>query len=555
MAATPIPLTAGFEHRASAETRARAWALAEIDPGLQPVEAECRLAADGAESETCPGVVLVHGRFPLAVAVLEDSVFIVVDAELVEGRPGPRFDTVRRHVEHFADLGYEEMFDHGRGCVVAVRDVLPHLVADLARASGSRRFQGIARDARLGFVLGALIVVIFDQLFRTAMGAPRSWAMSLAFAVVLGLVLSGWQYRHARAALDAKIRRLREEIVSGGPAPTARFVFRMRRRRFWLEAIPTAVVGGFALFGAIAGSMLAVIVFGVVFASTLAQIILARRAFVVMDESGIEGLGVRGRRHLAYADIDEVRVRLDWWKIGAGGAAIWCSGSLEHSEQMLDVLWDRIDRVLADVAAAWPAGADDDLDRIERRIAAERARPRMVRWQGARPPRPLWMWVRGLRHPLRRQYRWQQHLLTRGRVAWARVVAGANQIYEKPTGESIDVPAVVIMVRDASPATTILEIEAMLSERSAEFERVLQALVTDGAFPLGVELPLELNRGRHAYCTSLVVARRALPLGHVRSLWLPLLIDPEVCPYAMVVPLPCWPRGLRRRWSAGQLNV
>jgi hypothetical protein len=222
---------------------------------------------------------------------------------------------------------------------------------------------------------------------------------------------------------------------------------------------------------------------------------------------------------------------------------------------MLEVLWDRIDRVPADPRVAWPDGADDDLDGIERRLAAARARSRMVRWRGARSPRPLWMWVRGLRHSLRGQYRWQPHLLRRGRVAWARVVAGANQIYEKPTEKSIDVPAVVIIVRDASPTTTILEIEAMLSERGAEFDSLLQALVTDGAFPLGVELPLELNRGRHAYCTSLVVARRALPLGHVRSLWLPLLIDPEVCPYAVVVPLPCWPRGLRRRWSAGKLSL
>ena len=82
----------------------------------------------------------------------------------------------------------------------------------------------------------------------------------------------------------------------------------------------------------------------------------------------------------------------------------------------------------------------------------------------------------------------------------------------------------------------------------ARFER---ALARNAGFPLMARVPPALTGGRPVYCTSLMTRRRDLPLGHLRSLWLPILVDPVACPFTIVVPPHYWSPGVRRQWKSG----
>jgi hypothetical protein len=95
---------------------------------------------------------------------------------------------------------------------------------------------------------------------------------------------------------------------------------------------------------------------------------------------------------------------------------------------------------------------------------------------------------------------------------------------------------------DNSAATTVEE------QRVAEDAASFWDALGDG-FPMRVEVPASLTEGHLVYCTSLMIARRDIPLGHLRSFWLPLLVDAPNCPFALVAPLSYWDESLRRLWK------
>jgi len=84
-----------------------------------------------------------------------------------------------------------------------------------------------------------------------------------------------------------------------------------------------------------------------------------------------------------------------------------------------------------------------------------------------------------------------------------------------------------------------------------EIARFRTALGRNAGFPLLVTVPPALVNGHTVYCTSLMMNGRDVPLGYLRSWWLPVMVDPRACQFAVVVPLRYWGAPVRRQWKRG----
>ena len=568
VAAAPLPLTAAFEHRVSAAVRQHAWALAERFPSLEPIETICTLADNDGPAITRSGVVLLDRRFPVWLAMFDDMVFFSVDTELIGRETRARFEAVRRYVGHLGTQGYAVVFDHASNSRVPLTDALPTLVSGLARRGGSRGFARITEDARWGFLGGASTVFVLDAALNTMRAHPRPLWASALHGLVVGLTLAGVQRYWARAALMARLRQIREEIVTGR-GPGERLVFRASRGKQRFELACAFLVACFALASYLAGVWLGVAVFGTVLVLGAMPIVFRSRAHVVLDGYGIEGHTRGGRVRVSYRDVEEIRHRAfpEMLIVRSSAHGLWVPRQLQDFEQLLDVLWDRVEHADRGDAATRdappPAALAMARDALARARAAGTAPgPHTL----ARPP--LWLLVPWRRHALRGQYRSQARLLRQGQIVWAYVVWAATTLYGRPTdSDTFDMPATVLYGTDAVLAERPERLHPVAlriwgedevggpdlthpgaQEDVAAFRR---ALSNAAGMVLNQPVPRALADGLTLFCTTLVVVRRHVPLGQLHRAWLPILVDAPACRFAIVVPWWYWDVETRQWWKAG----
>src|SRR5215831_14254022 len=294
--ARAVPLTAGSDVRASADVRRDAWDLAERFPSLEPIEALCRLEGASA-ADLRPGVVLLDRHFPIWLAVLDDRVFVAVNCELLEGAARERFAAAGSYVAFLAERGFRWLVDHRSKTSREVDTSGSGLVPLLAAAGSSRRFDQLRTDRRLGFLSGFLGFAVGDLLITGTRPTVAALALSLVKGAALGLVITAVQYYQARSALDARLRQIRDEIISDA-APAERLHFGKPRVRLWSDLF--AVV----LFGALTAFVYPVnnwrfFVFLAAFLIACCGALRHRRGEVALDGQGIEGGGraVRAREN------------------------------------------------------------------------------------------------------------------------------------------------------------------------------------------------------------------------------------------------------------------
>jgi hypothetical protein len=556
--AVPVALTAGFESRAAARVRQVAWDLAERWSSLLPVEATCTIRSSARpRPHTQAGVVLLDRRFPIWLVVLDECVVLSVETELLDGRVRDRFEAARAYLERLVDLGYALMVNPRTEEVAGAVDRLPFLVADLARGGDTGRFESLKRDSRLGFIAAALAVMVLDQVGNVARSVPRGFLTSVVHGLALGTVLAGLQHFYARRVLRERLDQIRRAILGDDPLAGAR---RYSRARWWvwLQGGSTAFIGVLAVASLVAQFPLGIIVFGGVVLGGVASIVLGRRAFVVLDDHGIEGLGLRGRVRIAYCDVEDARERVftDFLVLTTHEKQIWISKHLHRYGELAEILVARLHR--RDTAPSTSAVDATALTRLRARLDDVRRRHAFgLERDIARSP--FWMMLRARRHPLRRQYRRQRHLLRHGSVVWGYVIFAHDSLFEAPLDQPLlDAPAVVVFDPAGGDIADLARVAervgpAIFNPDSAPLHDASLVTWFNGGMdsPLTTAVPPDLSDGRPMRCARLMVVRKHLPLRCLRSPWIPLLVDRGACDCCIILPRRHWDAVTRRIWQMG----
>jgi len=171
---------------------------------------------------------------------------------------------------------------------------------------------------------------------------------------------------------------------------------------------------------------------------------------------------------------------------------------------------------------------------------------------------PLWMLLR--RNPLRGQYLRQRHLLRHGQLALARVITANRLLYRAPRDEwRFDAPAIVLYTLDVADCPSSEELLDDLAARLSDphddaTEWFARTMAETRGLPLTVRVPEAHSGPLAVYCTTVMVVRRHLPLGSLKSPWLPLLVSPATR-FAVVLPPRFWGAEMRAAWIRGDVRI
>ena len=546
--ATPISITAGSESRAPADVRRLGIALGDRFPSLETIEALCRFDGGDGEEAAAPGLILLDRRFPIWIALVEQTAFVTIDTELLDGDPRAHVRRAHEVIEVGAS-GYRIMVD------VQVDRVDPDGISerDLASrlaAAGSTRWIGLLmRDARFGFGFGgigfAIATAVIDRWDKGTW--PPVWASAVG-GLFFGLFMAVVQYCHARRGLTQRLDGMRHEIVSGRTeAPRA---YRKSRTAIAGDVAGLVVFGGFATIGLISRSWAIGLFIAAFWAAAVASVAIGFGRVLKIDSESIESCTPFSRTRIAFRDVSQVRQwpAFDLTIVSSDHDWLLIPNGFDERGQLTTGLWDRVLGALREPSLQQVASGAEILPSFHE--TEERRRGRLTLHDVACPP--LWLLVR--RHPLRGQYLWQHRLLRRGRLALARVVAANRVLYRVPRDEGrFDAPAIVIYTFDAADAPRwpgLLDRIAMrlTDSHDTAAEWFTNAVTEGGGFPFAVLVPESFTEGARVYCTTVMVVRRHIPLGLLRAQWLPLLVSPTVR-FSVVLPLRFWSTGMRVAWK------
>lgn len=536
----PLPALADGDARVSGELRATADAACATLPDGAWVEVRVL----GAGGETRPAVLIVSAGSLAAACLQADLATIVVAPGEESVTIARRQRDVSRLVAVLSTVGYGQAL---------------HPLGHAERASMStvewlKRFderafrRGWPVDAAIVFVVTAVLSGV--ALIMRNPDPARQWVL-VPGVMVMGAVGAAWQYAHAWLGWRTRLAAFRAELLA--QAATADVVeFRARPTRPWLRVLAFTLFGGVAVGLARGGDGGLAVVAGGIAVGLVVYLGLLDRAWVRVDGTGVEGLGPRGRVRIAFADIDAipaanqleplfVRSRLD---------RIWISTQLDGLDHLRGLLWNRV--------FATHVGLDASTQDLSERRLAHAVRQAVDRSRGtgriaATPIPPLPWFLRVVwRDPIKAQYRWHAHLLRHGQVHAARVVAmpAAFDVPREHFATPVSV-RVVFIDPEADVTTRVLWDRlwpALKAERHADLTPLTDAMsrVTPGVR----ELP-PTSMGAGVWTARMLLDTRTLPLQHLRTEWLPVLVDLDRCDFVMPVPASLWPPPVRRAWLAG----
>ncbi|WP_019632986.1 hypothetical protein [Actinomadura atramentaria] len=175
-------------------------------------------------------------------------------------------------------------------------------------------------------------------------------------------------------------------------------------------------------------------------------------------------------------------------------------------------------------------------------------RVRAPLWLRARPADELWDVLRG-----------HDALLATGTVVWGSVVQAHRALLRPGRG---DRPAVVVYSPDPSFDDMPDDLQEVASALYAAkgtapddpgLAPLAAALADEGRRVMRAPVPRSLVGSLPAYATSLLVARRHLPGGHLAAGTFPLVVAPGR-PGGLVLPSRFWPDRLLRLWNTAAEN-
>ena len=557
--AVEVPLTADSESRVPAEVRRVSWDMVERFPWLAPVEALCHFGGTRVSVESEPGIILLDQRFPIWLAVLNDRAFLSIDTDLLEGAARTRFQVATEYLAFLAGRGYIHLFDHRTRTWHRADGSANDFVGRLTAGATTRRFDELRTDWRFGFLGGFLAYFLIDVAMNAQTARP--WWTSVVKGLVLGSFVNGIQYFQARRALAARLRQLREEILSAKER-AEHLTFRKRAKTVWGEIFGTLFVGTIAT-GALFEDPWANFWIGLpvfcLFGLLIWSLLVSRHVYVVLDWRAIEGLAMRRRIRIPYVDVDGIRQskELGFTRISSAHQSIWIPNYLEHYLQLVDVVWDRVSSAVPESAAPLIHGRTERPTRFQSILQDARQSVDFI-WPVLRASWPhVWIHLFERRNPLRRQYGWHPHLLRHGRVVLGLVINAEEVLWQEAREQHVvDGAALVLFAPDLAvdDAGELLEqvVARVWDDTDNDDEDVedFRSMLDEQApYPLAVAVPESLTRGTRVLCSSLMVVRRYVPLGRLRSPWVPLLIDPSACPFATVLPARYWDPLWRQSWN------
>ncbi|NUK00947.1 hypothetical protein [Streptomyces lunaelactis] len=166
----------------------------------------------------------------------------------------------------------------------------------------------------------------------------------------------------------------------------------------------------------------------------------------------------------------------------------------------------------------------------------------------ARIPRPEWI---AAAEPLQEILRQQNTLLREGRLVWASLVQ-ANELLFRPGDH--DHPSTVIYSPDTAAfdddpdrlrgiARALYALKGT-GQEDAELAAFSRTLASEMEYEMRMRVPQSLAGDAEVYCTDIIVSRRHLPDGVLRSPLFPLIIHPEKTAMTMMLPSRYWPNEL-----------
>jgi len=133
-----IPIAAGSESRVSADLRRLGMALEERFPSLESIEALCRVGPEEHLGDEIPGLILLHRRLPVWLALFDETVFVSIDTEPLDSNPRARVRQAHEIIECLRSAGYAVVVDVQTGGVDP-DGVTEHDLASRVAARGARR--------------------------------------------------------------------------------------------------------------------------------------------------------------------------------------------------------------------------------------------------------------------------------------------------------------------------------------------------------------------------------------------------------------------------------
>lgn len=552
--ASPMPVAAPSEWRVSATVREVVARLEEEFSPVDSIEVLCRFAGDDPPAAQTPGLVLLDRRFPLWLAIFEDSVFMSIDTELLDGNPRERFRTAQKYIEALRTAGYAEVFDHQHGRYEETS--LSELTARLAAAGHSRWFNRLKLDARFGFAFNSVGFAVASAVLDLSFHSARPLWTYAAAGLWFGAFAAGAQYWAARRKLTGRLQQIRDEIIHG-PSSEDNVEFRKSASALGIELAAILVFGGFATIGVVSGSWLIGAFIGSFCAAAIISVVIGLRRSLALDSHAIEARAPILRSRIDYDKVLQIThwPTFDATIVSSERDRIIIPTGFDARGALVSALWDRVVGALIQPASQPPPSDIDLLQQLRGSLGAARRSGFELR-DFAWPP--LWMLVRRWRHPLRPQYPRQRRLLREGRLVLARVVT-ANAILRRIPRDEVrfDAPAIVMFALDSSAGPVCLDqldrIAGRLNDGSDPdaADSFWKAVDASREFPLLLPIPEPFAEGLQVYCTSVMIARRHIPLGYLRAGWLPLLVAPPER-YAMVLPMRFWGPAVRSAWKRGE---
>jgi len=533
----PLPAVADDRVRVSGELRKTADAVCERMAHAYWVEVRLQ-----AENGGVSPAILLLAEGSLVAACLQGDVATLLIAPGVESVTiARRLRDVSTFAAALATTGYDtRVHPLHQGAQETMT------TAEWMESLDSRSFRrGWPVDAAIVFTAGAVLSGV-----SLAMGAPgASRAGVLVGALALGGLCAAMQFLHSWNQWHERLISFRVELAAQA-ADAESVEFHPRPTPLWMRLSAFVLFGGVAVGLARGGDWgLALVALGTAVSLQIYLLVLDR-AWVRLDATGIEGLALRRRVRMSFVDVDAIPAtdELEPMFVVSRRDRIWLSKQLAGGEHLRHLLWERVLRAHSSLDLARQDLGEPRLLRALR-DAVERSRASGTIVSTRLPSLP-WLLRLAWRDPVLEQYRWQQHLVRHGRVCAARVVS-SSMAFEVPRDRLAGPLSVRVLFLDPDHgSTTRLAVECLNQalQDDAVSPPLLDALTR--VTPAIRQLPPE-RVGPGVWVARMVLDPRALPLRHLRSAWLPVLVDRGRCDFVSPVPPALWPPPFRRAWLAG----
>lgn len=154
-------------------------------------------------------------------------------------------------------------------------------------------------------------------------------------------------------------------------------------------------------------------------------------------------------------------------------------------------------------------------------------------------------------------FRDQDILLQKGKIVWGYLVQANNLLFQPGKWEH---PAVIVY----SPEPTFHNNLSLLSRiarglyelkdknlehpEMSDLRKFGEIITNEMDCPFNVVVPNIITMNRLVYFTSILVYRKHLPNGYLKSGWFPILVAPDNTPAAMILPARYWFSSLIEAW-------